>query len=165
MNLRAMPMKMYFTFTEVPGLELHHQNILCHIQDTMLGACLQRCSWCVLQPQSTGLTCPIGAWAHRYPPWRTWHEINCSTVIWFGILWDDTFQPTWEDQVPLPYQSLHNLLFLIKASTCKILSSVVDDSACVIYFLPRPRTFSASPHIFEKIAMTSTYLSFSCCYF
>ena len=39
-DLGAMPMKRYFTFPKVPGLELHHQIVKCHIQNTRWGVFL-----------------------------------------------------------------------------------------------------------------------------
>ena len=40
----------------LPIQELHHQIVLCHIQDTSYGVItsLPRCSWCILQRQATG---------------------------------------------------------------------------------------------------------------
>ena len=58
-DLAAMAMKGYSTFPKAPKLETHHQMVLWHIQDTHIGGgksftFLQRCSWCILQPQPTG---------------------------------------------------------------------------------------------------------------
>ena len=63
-DMGAMAMVGYSTFPKAPGLEPHHQVILCHAQDTPRGELtpLQRCCRRVLQPQPTGLRlvfCPV----------------------------------------------------------------------------------------------------------
>ena len=56
-DLRAMAMKGYPAFPKAPALlESHHQIVLRYIQDIRCGGgltLLQRCSWCILQPQLT----------------------------------------------------------------------------------------------------------------
>ena len=56
-SLGIMAIKGYPTLSKTPALlEPHHQIVLCHIQDTHWGSLtpLQRCSWCIWQPQLTG---------------------------------------------------------------------------------------------------------------
>ena len=51
-----MAIKGYSAFPKPPVLlELHYQIVSCHIQDTCWRSLipLQRCSWCILQPQLT----------------------------------------------------------------------------------------------------------------
>ena len=46
--------KEYLTFTKAPGVEPHYKMVQFHIQNTRFGGdlCrLQKCSWCILQPQ------------------------------------------------------------------------------------------------------------------
>ena len=56
-DLEAMAIKGYSAFPKAPELlELHHQIVLCHIQDTRCGGGhipLQRSIRCILQPQPT----------------------------------------------------------------------------------------------------------------
>ena len=52
-----MAMKKYFAFPKTPTLlKPHHQIVLCHIQETLLGSLspLQKCCWYILWPHPTG---------------------------------------------------------------------------------------------------------------
>ena len=59
LNLEGIAIKGYSAFPKAPALlELRHQIVLCHIQDTRWWGgvlpTLQRCNRCILQPQLTG---------------------------------------------------------------------------------------------------------------
>ena len=56
-DLGAIAVKGCSAFPKAPAsLELHHQIVQCHIQDTHGGGLtpLLTCSWCILLPQPTG---------------------------------------------------------------------------------------------------------------
>ena len=75
-DLGVMAMKGYSAFPKAPALlELHHQIVLYHIQDTRL-TLLQRCSWCTLQPQLTGQNSCLAF--RRYD---NIHSINFSALV------------------------------------------------------------------------------------
>ena len=32
-------------------------------------------------------TCSVSVQAYKYPPWRTWHRVNCAPIEWIYLAW------------------------------------------------------------------------------